>query len=155
MDSMANPSVCLSVCQCLSSVTCVHPILRRFNFSATHSPKITKIVQGDHPLRANLLLACGCAPPLRQPMSMSMSMSIINLYSAESWSISTALCVLSQIHRKGVVKQANLDLAYRRLYHQITSHVLTFGYLISWWVSIISQKLSDPDSWCALIGRPK
>ena len=26
---------------------------------------------------------------------MSMSMSIINLYSAESWSISTALCVLS------------------------------------------------------------
>ena len=27
--------------------------------------------------------------------SMSMSMSIMNLYSAESWSISTALCVLS------------------------------------------------------------
>jgi len=63
---------------------------------ATHPPKLTKIVQGDHPLRANL----------------------------PNWRVTVRLLYGSQINRKGVVKQANL--AYRRLYHQVT-----FGYLIS------------------------
>jgi len=35
------------------------------------------------------------------PIAMSMSMSIIDLYSAEPWSISTALCVLSGSDDKG------------------------------------------------------
>ena len=68
-NDMANPSVCLSVC--LSSVISVVCDVRALysgsltfreyfctilqpGHPATHPPKITKIVQGDPPLRANL-----------------------------------------------------------------------------------------------------
>jgi len=71
-----------------------------FDHLATHPPKIAKIVQGNHLLRANL-------PNRRVPVRL--------------------LCKVAKYNRKGLVKQANL--AYRRLYHQVT-----FGYLISWWV---------------------
>ena len=88
---------------CLSSVGDIfapHCSLAIRQLSA-HLPKITKIVQGEHPLRANL--------PNRR--------------------VAVRLLQGSQINWKGVVKQANL--AYRRLSY----HKVTFGYLISWWVS--------------------
>jgi len=55
-NGMANPSVCLSV-------TCVHPILRGFNFSGIFMHYIVAWPSGDSPTKNHEDRSRGSPPP--------------------------------------------------------------------------------------------
>ena len=102
-NGMTNPYVCRPSVFCLSSLTCVHPT-EGFNFSgislhhfvawpsATHPPKISKIVQGDHPSEQIFLTGvwlCDSSKVAKLPQPACIIKSRLAISSPDEFLVST------------------------------------------------------------------